>query len=121
MIHLAPQPDKRTLDAVTQDLIAQGMGRGELASYLRRLAHEVARPIQTQRRVMDLRQKRAKLEGDGLRSYSGIEHKLNGGDPGPWRKHSVLVHFGGHGGVHRTLKVLSCLKFASLLPLTKRP
>lgn len=62
MIHLAPQPDKRSIDRVADELIAQGYGRGEVAAHMRRVAHRLLEPIQAECRAMDFRQKREKLE-----------------------------------------------------------
>lgn len=70
MIHRAPQPDKRTLDSVVDQLIAQRIGRGEISSHLRRLAHKVSEPGQGHRCAMDFRQKWAKFETKTFRSVS---------------------------------------------------
>lgn len=71
MLTLPPQPDKRSIDQLAEELIAQGFGRGELAAHLRRVAHRLLLPVQTERRVADLRLKRAKLTGEGIGSQSG--------------------------------------------------
>jgi hypothetical protein len=62
MIHLQAPPDKRSIDKLVDELIAQGFGRGEIAAHMRRVAHRLLEPVQAERCAMDIRQKRAKFE-----------------------------------------------------------